>query len=72
MFEPFRVETYEEYSRQQPVRPFAFTSGQPLEPFGIVDPFGLRKAVTPVFCREPNGEILGMGSAFHVDGWVAS
>ena len=41
----------------------------PFEPFLIQDPFGLRKAVVPVFKRDINGEIYGMGTAFHVDGW---
>jgi serine protease Do len=69
MFEPFSVETYEAYSRQERGAPFAFPLGQPLAPFELIEPFGLRKAVVPVFCREPNGEIFGMGTAFHVDGW---
>lgn len=41
----------------------------PLEPFLIQDPFGLRTAIVPVFRRKIYGEIYGMGTAFHVDGW---
>ncbi len=41
----------------------------PFEPFLIQDPFGIRKAIVPVFRRDVNGEIYGMGTAFHVDGW---
>lgn len=45
--------------------------GDPFKPFLIQDPFGLRKAITPVFKRNINGVISGMGTAFHVDGWGA-
>lgn len=38
-------------------------------PFAADDPFGLRKAVLPVFERDPSGTLTGMGTAFHVDGW---
>ncbi|WP_276656659.1 serine protease [Thauera aminoaromatica] len=39
--------------------------------FPIHDPFGLRKAVVPVFRREPDGTTVGLGTAFHIDGWGA-
>lgn len=38
-------------------------------PFPIEDPFGLRRAVVPVFLRPPDGSAIGVGTAFHVDGW---
>ncbi|MDG9842460.1 MULTISPECIES: serine protease [unclassified Stenotrophomonas] len=37
--------------------------------FPIDDPFGLRRAVVPVFQRDVDGSIRGAGTAFHVDGW---
>ncbi|MGY6274330.1 S1 family peptidase [Methylomonas sp. MgM2] len=39
------------------------------EPFLVQDPWGLRKAIVPIFRRDANGELYGMGTAFHVDGW---
>lgn len=44
------------------------TGAHPLEPFPIDDPFGLRRAVVPVFLASANQPLLGMGTAFHVDG----
>lgn len=38
-------------------------------PFETGDPFGVRKAVWPVFERTPEGALIGMGTAVHVDGW---
>jgi serine protease Do len=49
--------------------PFAYPLDQPFEPFKITDPFGLRKAVVPLFCHTPEGRIYGIGTAFHIDGW---
>ncbi|GAB1579943.1 trypsin-like peptidase domain-containing protein [Bordetella petrii] len=38
-------------------------------PFPIDDPFGLRRAILPVFLRYPDGCAVGCGTAFHIDGW---
>jgi serine protease Do len=38
-------------------------------PFSIQDPFGLRRAIVPVFRRSPDGSTLGLGTAFSIDGW---
>jgi serine protease Do len=35
----------------------------------VGDPFGLRKAILPVFERTPVGDLIGMGTAVHLDGW---
>ena len=67
---PFYVGTCENIANNE--RPIIFKptlEEKPFEPFLIQDPFGLRKAVVPVFKRKINGEICGMGTAFHVDGW---
>jgi serine protease Do len=68
-FKPFYVGTCEAKASNERRLPFEPTSEQPFEPFLIQDPFGLRKAVVPVFKRDLNGVIIGMGTAFHVDGW---
>lgn len=68
-FLPFYVSTYDVFGRHKPRYPFAYKPNAPLLPFEVTDPFGLRKAVVPVFRRDPDGRIYGMGTAFHVDGW---
>jgi len=69
LFKPFYVSTCEDRASNQQGIDFVPLSEQPFEPFLIQDPFGLRKAVVPVFKRNSNGEICGMGTAFHIDGW---
>jgi len=49
--------------------PFPPLSDSRLAPFEAGDPFGLRKAILPVFERTPNGQLIGMGTAVHLDGW---
>jgi serine protease Do len=69
-FNPFYISTCENYANSEQSIAFEPESKQtPFEPFLIQDPFGLRKAIVPVFKRDINGEIYGMGTAFHVDGW---
>lgn len=69
-FKPFYVGTCEGKASNERLIPFSPPSEQtPFEPFLIQDPFGLRKAIVPVFKRSTDGEIYGMGTAFHVDGW---
>ncbi|WP_175511169.1 serine protease [Collimonas sp. OK307] len=70
-FDPFYVGTCEALVNNERKLPFDYPPGAPLTPFEIADPFGLRKAVIPVFRREADGRIYGMGTAFHVDGWGA-
>ena len=65
----FSVQTCEgRISNQKPaefrhVGPYEFT------PFEADDPFGMRKAILPVFERKADGSLVGMGTAFHIDGW---
>lgn len=68
-FPPFHVGTYDVFVPHEPRHPFAHKLNAPHLPFDVADPFGLRKAVVPVFRRDPDGRIYGMGTAFHVDGW---
>jgi len=68
-FKPFYVNTCEDRVSNLQGIAFDTLSELPFEPFLIQDPFGLRKAVLPVFKRDSNGELCGMGTAFHIDGW---
>lgn len=67
--EPFAITTCEAYTQSKRALPFSYEPSSPLTPFEISDPFSLRKAIVPVFRRDPTGQIYGMGTAFHVDGW---
>jgi serine protease Do len=70
-FAPFIVGTCEAGGRAERSLPFSPRAGSPFEPFEVHDPFGLRRAVVPVFRRNSEGRIYGMGTAFHVHGWNA-
>lgn len=70
-FLPFHIDTQDVFVRHKSKRPLAHKPNELLLPFDVSDPFGLRKAVVPVFRRDPDGRIYGMGTAFHVDGWGA-
>lgn len=37
--------------------------------FSLDDPFGIRKAVVPLFWMESNGDLQGLGTAFVIDPW---
>lgn len=65
----FCVQTCEARAAREARRPVPERDGSAPTPFEISDPFGLRKAVLPVFRREPNELLVGMGTAFHLDGW---
>lgn len=66
---PFFVQTCESRIRDTRRVPFQSSSGSELTPFETGDPFGLRKAILPVFERKPDGRLVGMGTAVHLDGW---
>jgi serine protease Do len=66
---PFYVGTCKNITRDENPLVFDPILKNPFKPFLIQDPFGLRKAIVPVFRRDMNGEIYGMGTAFHIDGW---
>jgi serine protease Do len=69
VIKPFYVGTCENTLRGEEPIVFEHLSERPFDPFPIEDPFGLRKAIVPVFKRDFNASISGMGTAFHVDGW---
>lgn len=66
---PFFVQTCESRIRDTHRVPFQSSSGFEFAPFETGDPFGLRKAILPVFERKPDGRLVGMGTAVHLDGW---
>lgn len=68
MHERFSFSTFESFETHHPRMPYGegICDGVP---FPIKDPFGLRRAVLPVFLRNPDGSAVGSGTAFHVDGW---
>jgi serine protease Do len=69
-FEPFLLSTCEgQKGRSNRTQLYLPPVGKPFAPFLIQDPFGLRNAIVPVFCHQTDGRILGMGTAFHVDGF---
>lgn len=65
----FAIQTCEERASGAICRPLEPRAAAPYAPFRVGDPFGLRKAVYPIFLRTPSGELFGLGTAFHVDGW---
>lgn len=43
--------------------------GRPFQPFRLDDPFGIRKAVVPLFWVDSDGNLEGQGTAFAIDSW---
>src|SRR5690554_613052 len=68
-FKPFQLRTSEAISDLNYSIVLAPSFDAPLAHFPIDDPFGLRKAIVPLFKRDMNGVLVGMGTAFHIDGW---
>ncbi len=67
-FEPFYVGTCEGKLEDPRRIVFAPDPEDPLKPFEVRDPFGVRRAILPVFRQTSDGLIYGQGTAFHVDG----
>lgn len=69
-FIPFVVHTCEgKASANRRSIPVAPPGEDPLAPFEVYDPFGIRNAIVPVFQQlQSDGTMIGMGTAFHVDG----
>jgi serine protease Do len=64
----FSIGTNESRVRGEPDRKIKVPSCD-FTPEIFSDPFGVRRAIVPVFEREPNGKLQRVGAAFHVDGW---
>lgn len=68
-FEPVVVQTCEEHAageRQHLLRP---QHDDPITQFLVQNPFGLRKAIVPMFRADTEGRLHGMGTAFAADSW---
>lgn len=44
-------------------------SGEGIERFLVQDPFGIRRAILPMFAADEQGRLHGMGTAFAADPW---
>jgi serine protease Do len=55
-------------SGEQPV-PLIPEHDEPPQLFRLQDPFGVRKAIVPLFWAGPDGDLEGLGSAFALDPW---
>jgi serine protease Do len=68
VFEPIIAATCEELAKNKSLLPLVPEFADTFNQFLVRDPFGIRKAIVPVFLEDSSG-IYGMGTAFHVDGW---
>lgn len=68
-FVPIVVQTCEDRVAGKPGRALLPRHGETLARFEIDDPFGIRKAVQPIFLARPDGALEGYGTAFSADGW---
>ncbi len=67
---PITVRTCEQIAGDMQVRPVVPSSGDDVScSFPFSCPVNLRKAIVPVFFNYTDGEMEGMGTAFHVDYW---
>ncbi|WP_313553128.1 serine protease [Brevundimonas sp.] len=53
-------------ARQRRLEP---KSGEGIEHFLVQDPFGIRRAILPMFAADDQGRMHGMGTAFAADPW---
>ncbi len=68
-FSPIFLQTCEAHARGDTARPLAPLHGERPHLFRLQDPFGVRKAIVPLFWQEPDGHLRGLGSAFTIDPW---
>ena len=68
-FVPIVVQTWEDRVAGKTGRPLVPRFGQTSARFEIEDPFGLRRAVQPIFLARPDDTLEGYGTAFSADGW---
>ncbi len=69
LYEPITATICEAQSLGEPKVPVLPDGSESFDLFSFHDPFGLRKAIVPVFLNDVDGVTKGMGSAFHIDGW---
>lgn len=68
MRQPFIFSTFDSFKTHHSHTPYGEGMSDGVL-FQIDDPFGLRRAVLPVFLRNSDGSAVGYGTAFHIDGW---
>jgi serine protease Do len=68
-FPAITVETCENRASGKQSTPLMPRNGEHETLFSLDDPFGLRKAVVPLFRMEANGDLKGLGTAFAIDPW---
>jgi serine protease Do len=66
-FPAIAVQTCEQSVGREPVHLLVPQRGEPATQFLVQDPFGLRKAIVPVFWAGADGMLIGQGTAFAVD-----
>jgi serine protease Do len=66
-FPAITIQTCEQNAGGEPSHPLVPRHGEAAKQFPVQDPFGLRKAVVPVFWVERDGMLTGYGTAFAVD-----
>jgi serine protease Do len=63
------VQTCEDRARGEPCFPLEPERGESPLLFDLHDPFGVRKAIVPLFWMKPDGDLKGLGTALSTDPW---
>lgn len=66
---PISVRTCEDRAAGEPARPFWPRGDERPALFAREDPFGVRKAIVPLFLMDQSGDLQGLGTAFSLDPW---
>lgn len=66
---PITVATCEDRNRSLRIRPLTPNDGEAASLFRVQDPFGLRKAIVPMFHADEREILTGMGTGFALDPW---
>lgn len=66
---PITVQTCEDHNQGNRSHPLVPHEGEPPTLFRVDDPFGLRKAIVPIFHADDTDILTGMGTAFALDPW---
>lgn len=68
-FQAIVVQTCESIASKQRIRPMVPDHDERPTLFSMHDPFGVRKAIVPVFWVDSSGDLQGLGTAFAIDPW---
>jgi serine protease Do len=66
---PITVATCEDRNLNERLHPLVPEGDEGPALFRVQDPFGLRKAVVPIFQADSTDILTGMGTAFSLDPW---